>query len=223
MLNTLRWALLVPVFIGVATAALFGGRMSAWALIPFVITAVVLSLIGALLIGVLIVTRQRLEQSTAATERVLETVAHVHYDLVQMRGAEVSHAAVSELAHGLLRSGALEEAAAGFVPRPLQFVARPLVKPIVWGPRRIVERASDKLIDEIPWDTLDTKAADLDASLEGGTALLEEIRAGYEAAHDKIEATVDTVVARSTTPLKLVVAISFVPLILLWLVGAAIT
>lgn len=219
VVHTIRWAIIIPVLLGIATAAYFGGRMAPWALVPFVGVSVLLSLVGALFIGVLVVTRHRLEESTEATGRVLDTVARVHHDLVQLRGAEVTHEAVEDLALSVLRSGALEEAAAGFVPRPLRFIARPLSKPLVWGPRKIVERATSAVIDSMPWEVLDAKTAELTADTAASVDLLAEIRSGYDDAHARIESTVAAVIDRMTRPLTIVVVLSFVPVLVFWLIG----
>jgi len=223
VVTTLRWALLIPALVGVITAAVFGDRMPGWVLVPFVIGAMLLSMIGALAIGVLFVARRRLEESTQATGRILDTVGLVHHDLVELQGASVTHSAIEDLAHGFINSGALETAATGSLPTPLRIIAKPVATGALWGPKKILERTTTSLINDMPWAVLNAKTDELAQTAGESVELLTEIDAGYASAQESIEETVAAVIAKTTRPLTWMVAVLMSPLIVYWLIGGALT
>lgn len=199
-------ALLFPLVVGIVVFLVFNARTSAFVAIFVALVSMVLSLGAGVLVGVWRLTRQRGEALISATDRVVTTLGDVHKDLGDLPIGQTK-GALSGLTADYMKSGAIEEAAVGFVPGLLQPLAKPFAKRVVWGPKRVIERSTLAIIDELPTEVLE-KSLD-----EGGA--LDKVADVWQGARDRVQGTVNKVMTVSLIPVLLGVVMALVPL-LIW-------
>ena len=219
--RTFQWTVLGPLVVGLLTWIYFSGRMPTWALVPFDLVAVVLSLVGAALAAVFIVMRSKVAAATEAATRTFDVLAMAHGDLEQALdgGVEVS---VKELAGQILELAvfpALEDGVVAVAPPPARF----LVRPIVWLPTTVVSKTVMAVVDLLPATTLGHLSED---ELQAGSDEVGKLRAAFGSLPEDLaeaqlglERTVNKALNISARPLIIAVGVALLPLLVWLLIG----
>ncbi len=215
--ETVMWSLR-----GVAVAGLLawwaGRGMPVWALVPFVLIAVVLAFLAVTVASVYLVVRKRVENAVVTSERVLETVVLIRDDLYHVSEGR-KQVSTRDLASDVLEDvvfPVMAETAVSVLPGPLRLLARP----IVWLPRRLIGRTVGAAIDHLPDERLDRDVVIDNRALIRADVEIERAagnRAAVLAVHDAVETIVVGVIRALWWPTLALTALASIPLIV-WLV-----
>lgn len=225
------WTAGLPVGLGVLTWLVFRSRMGGGALFLFLIAVVLLAAIAGVAIGVAVVTRRRVDKTSAAAARIVEITGMVHGDYEQVRegAAKVSVRSVGVLAAREIVLPALFGVAgrAAFLGGPLGWLMRPVLG--------VVESKVTKALGELPDTPRALPAAQptqrelSDATTEVVTPdeIIDPPAAGVSAAYADIQARFEQIVGRlggvATRSSKLIAGLASLPVIIVLLLGWLLT
>lgn len=252
MQQATKWALGVPLAITVVVWLVFSGRMPGYVLVTYAVVVFILSLFGAAVLGVFLVARQRVDQTTAAAGRVVELVGLLHddFDRVKSDGVPIPVRDVGALLAAEVVFPAVFGAAgqSTTLAGPMGFLLRPALK----IPMDMVERKVIAALEQLPsgsgvepedasGDLTDDQLNDLadkdptgdgpvaDGSLDGVEVVgqlasatgetVSGVAAEYENVQQRLEQIVGTVGVVALGPVAAFAVFSFVPLVLILLLG----
>jgi len=179
VLTTLKWSLLLP-FIGTIVAwTVFDGRMPNWVLVPWIAVLIATMALSAVNVGLLLVLRNRIDETNQAAERVLEMTASMHTDYLKVRSGEtdvpmkeVAGVLTRELVFPALFAGGHNAvAAATTATGPVGWIGARLLKyPLAAVEKRVLEVLDSPELDSPGPDTARTEiASNQDASTDAPT------------------------------------------------------
>ena len=214
-----KWAFGLPIVVGIISWIVFSGRMSGWALVPFVLIAMFLSVFGSVFIGGYFVARQRLDLVSQATNRVVTVVNEMHTDVVQIKEG-ASTTSVKALSKGLLEN-AIFPVAFGFVegmaPDAGGGIISKLGSRFTDAPMKLVQKSVIGAVDRLPDKQIGSLASDLTNSMPEMSNMLSELNDNYQRIAGDIESVVSGVSKATLTSAISAAAVATVP-VLLWLV-----
>ncbi len=213
-----KWALGLPIVIGIVSWIVFSGRMSAWILVPFVFGAMFLSALGSTFVGAYFVARKRLDLVSQATTRVVTVVNEMHTDVVQVKEG-VSTTSVKALSKGLLEN-AIFPMAFGFVegmaPDAGGGMISKLSSRFTDVPLKLVQKSVIGAVDRLPDKEIGSLANDLTGSMPDMSTMLSDLNATYQRISGEIEGVVASVSKATLTSAIGAAVVAMVPL-LIWL------
>jgi hypothetical protein len=192
--------------------------MPTLALVLFVLIAAVLAFLAVGVLSVYLVVRKRVENAVVTSERVLETVVLIRDDLYHVSEGR-KRVSTRELASDVLEDvvfPVMTETAVSVLPGPLRFFARP----VVWLPRKLIERTVGAAIKHLPDDRLDRHVVIDNRALIRADAEVDRAaatRAAVLEVHDVVEDIVVGVIKALWWPTVAVTVLASIPL-LVWLV-----
>lgn len=217
----LRWTLLLPLVGLLVVWAVYRSRMPIYALVPYAIVVGASLLIAAVAIGVALVLRSKVDETNAAADRVVGTVASLHGDYLRVRTGEVelpmqelARVLTTELVFPALIAGSGRAfATATMTAGPAGWVLRGMRGPVLRTVERRVLDALSQVDDPEPGpgdppsvDTVGMEGTDLvEAAATAG--LPPDVARWYQSVHRHFERVIglaDRVTDGSTTVLVLI-------------------
>ena len=220
-IRILRWTVLVPLVGVLVVWSIFDGRMPIYVLLPYVLVVAAALLLAAATIGVALVLRSKVDETNAAADRVVGTVASLHGDYLRVRTGEVelpmqelARVLTTELVFPALIAGSGRAfATATMTAGPAGWVLRGMSGPVL---RTVERRVLDALSqvddpepgpdDPPPVDTVGMEGVDLvEAAATAG--LPPDVARWYQSVHRHFERVIglaDRVTDGSTTVLVLI-------------------
>lgn len=220
VMRAAAWVLGVAALVGIFTWLNFNNSMAAWALIPFTLIAVGLSLVFGAALAVYVITRRRMEEATQAANRVLDTIGMAQSDLERLAAGEVT-LSVRDLSTEVLESAVfpgLEQGIVQTVPWPLTY----LMRPIVWVPRNIIQKTVIAVVERLPIEALGRTVTTGETEVDEVGRLRTAVASftdDISDAQSRLEQTAQTAIAATSKLLVGVMVISALPLLIWLLIG----
>lgn len=221
-------ALIITVAVTVVLYLVFAGRLGSVTLFLFMVVAVVLTAVGASAVAVFLLMRTRVDQTVAASSRVVELVEMMHrdYEQVQSGGAQLSIKEVgSEVAQQLVFPALF--GAAGQATAMTGFFGV-ILRPALRLPMRWVERSVVQALEQLPDATVSHEGEPVEGMNEGAradiaadamaTSAVESVRFisdAYQTTQHQLERIVGGLGVTVLGPVGFLVLMSLVPLTLL--------
>jgi len=218
IVQTAKYSFLFPVAVGIGTWLIFSSRMDGF-LGPFVLIAVLLSLLSAMIIGGFFVARKRLDTVASASSRVVDVIGEMHSDVERVRDGH-AETSVQQVAVGLLETailpmvfGSLSTAAES--AGPLGRIAAKVSK----APVGLVEKSVISAVKALPDHKIGDVAQRVGETLPDTEASLTKLRVEYASVRDKMESFVAKASSAATRSMLALAAIASIPLALWLLLG----
>lgn len=215
------WTTGLPIGVGALSWLVFGSRMNAGVLFLFVVVVALLAAAAGLAIGVAVVTRRRVDKTSAAAARIVEITGMVHGDYEQVRegAAKVSIRSVGVLAAREIVLPALFGVAgrAAILGGPLGWLMRPVLG--------VVESKVAKALGELPDSPNALPAAPSDAPLVADEVIdpVADSAGGVSNAYADIQARFEQIVGRiggvATNSSKAIAGFASLPVIVALVLG----
>ncbi len=218
MKKTAKWAFGIPIAVGILSWVIFSSRMAGWVLVPFVLGAVVLSVVGSVFIGGFFVARKRLDTVSQATNRVVTVVGEMHADVLQVKEG-ASQTSIKEVATGLLEHAifpivfGMAEGFAANASGPFSKISGRATDYSMG----LVQKSVIGAVNKLPDHEIGSVVEDASALMPQLTEALSELNGTYQRVAGDIENIVGRVSKATLGSVIGAAAVAMIPL-LLWLV-----
>lgn len=211
------------------TALLFVTRMSLFWLFLFAAIGGFLVLFCGVVVAVSLVAHRKLRETIGVADEVLDVVAQMHRDLVELRNgkAQLTVRATAATLSADVVFPMMSEAAIAAAETYLRGPLKPLARPLIGRPLQVAEKAVTASIANLPVAALDAAvsgdATDDAASVDDMVEAMREIDDRYEAAKKTVAGHVRSFMTKSQVPAVIFAALALMPLVCWWLLGFLVT